>query len=244
MSQLVVNELTPQFRRADLSDIDGWFQDQLPGFKQIITVGQDLAVRLTIDWLIAHAMTAGLDVQPPPPTAADRIEADRQLEESLRVTGPVGLKKQASRIDKEAARRKMGERMGGSAQRQVLGPARKLTVDTIEKSKVIVGYRRVTSDSPCAFCAMLASRGPVYHSETSAEIVGSGRIRGSRDVGSAYHDNCHCVAEPVYSTDREPIPYAAEWQEAKALATEEGIRVDVAFRRIVEGRARVLQPTP
>lgn len=49
-------------------------------------------------------------------------------------------------------------------------------------------YARGTSSNPCAFCAMLASRGFVYASKTSA-------TKSYRDGAmKSYHDNCHCFA--------------------------------------------------
>jgi len=39
---------------------------------------------------------------------------------------------------------------------------------------------------------MLISRGAVYKSATSAEFAN----------GDKYHDNCHCVAEPIFTSDQ------------------------------------------
>lgn len=54
----------------------------------------------------------------------------------------------------------------------------------------IVGWRRVTSDNPCDFCAMLAAQGAVYNAEETADFEA--------------HDNCSCTAEPVWGREREP----------------------------------------
>lgn len=48
-----------------------------------------------------------------------------------------------------------------------------------------VGWRRVTAGG-CAFCRMLADRGAVYKADTAR---------------FASHPNCHCVAEPVFTTN-------------------------------------------
>lgn len=45
------------------------------------------------------------------------------------------------------------------------------------------GWRRVTSGSPCAFCAMLRDRGAVYGRDT---------------VNFESHDHCSCTSEPVF----------------------------------------------
>jgi len=48
-----------------------------------------------------------------------------------------------------------------------------------------VGWRRVTAGG-CPFCRMLADRGAVYKSDTAR---------------FASHTNCHCVAQPVFTTN-------------------------------------------
>lgn len=48
-----------------------------------------------------------------------------------------------------------------------------------------VGWRRVTAGG-CSFCRMLADRGAVYKSDTAR---------------FASHTNCHCVAQPVFTTN-------------------------------------------
>lgn len=53
-------------------------------------------------------------------------------------------------------------------------------------------FARVThpnKNGPCGFCAMLASRGPVYKSSESAGI------RADR-----YHDHCFCTCTPVFTS--------------------------------------------
>ena len=68
-------------------------------------------------------------------------------------------------------------------------------------------WRRVSDGSPCAFCAMLVGRGPVYGSAASAAgVVGRGRAsktRGSQALGSRFHDHCGCTVEEV--------PSGVEW---------------------------------
>jgi len=88
-------------------------------------------------------------------------------------------------------------------------------------------WRRVTDGNPCAFCAMLAGRGPVYLTRESAGRVvgremgrgnayhkttgkvsyggvitrgknaGKDRRRGTQDIGERYHDHCGCAVEEV-----------------------------------------------
>lgn len=69
-------------------------------------------------------------------------------------------------------------------------------------------YRRVTDGQPCAFCAMLAGRGPVYSEET------------------AYfesHKHCGCTAEPVFR-DWTPTEQEAQWIASYRAAAESADR--------------------
>ena len=79
-----------------------------------------------------------------------------------------------------------------------------------------VRYARYASANACAFCRVLATRGPVYTSEAAATRVSGGRggrPRGSRAIGDSYHDNCHCVAVPVRPGDNyQPPDYVDQWQ--------------------------------
>lgn len=64
-----------------------------------------------------------------------------------------------------------------------------------------------SSGGPCGFCAMLASRGPVYKTSTSA---------GARV--SAFHDHCRCTVVPVYTSREwdgkdEALRYARIYQQ-------------------------------
>lgn len=71
-----------------------------------------------------------------------------------------------------------------------------------------LGYARVLSGPKnCAFCIMLASRGPVYSSASHAGKKGTGAISTpwvpTDQWPNSYHDNCDCLVVPVYSNDRD-----------------------------------------
>lgn len=77
-------------------------------------------------------------------------------------------------------------RTSGSLSRQVLNGGRETILRSVAEDKEALGYGRVTDGDPCAFCALLAGRGPVYKKETA-------------DFQA--HDECGCAAEPVYSRE-------------------------------------------
>lgn len=97
--------------------------------------------------------------------------------------------------------------------------------DTVVESAEANGkrWRRVTDGNPCAFCAMLAGRGPVYRSEDSAGIVvGRGKspkARGSRGLGSRFHDYCGCSVEESL-VEWEPTAREQEFADLYNRAVE------------------------
>lgn len=71
----------------------------------------------------------------------------------------------------------------------------------------MMGWARVlTGRESCSFCAMLASRGPVYRSESTAS---------SNAQGKTFHFGCDCVAMPVFK-DRD-------WEGREEYERLEGI---------------------
>jgi hypothetical protein len=111
----------------------------------------------------------------------------------------------------------------------------------------LVGYIRVTDGDPCSFCAMLASRGPVYRTPRRA----GPNVRGERNAraGLAFtgdgawkvHDNCACTVEPVVTSDTRWPGRAQEfhnlWNEhiKGRYSGEDALR---AWRRLYEQRQR------
>lgn len=113
------------------------------------------------------------------------------LRTSLSVTGPVTVNRSLSTGATEAvAAQRALVAVSGAVSRHILNGGRETILRTVEADGKALGYMRVTSGKTCAFCAMLASRGPVYKTEKTA---------GARGSGNRYHDHCDCAVEPVYS---------------------------------------------
>lgn len=72
----------------------------------------------------------------------------------------------------------------GATSRLVMAGGQDRVRAFVEADPLAKGWVRVTSGSPCAFCAMLASRGPTYRSERTARFQA--------------HDHCSCAAAPFY----------------------------------------------
>jgi len=109
-------------------------------------------------------------------------------------------------------------RSSGAAVRQAMNGGRGVIDLAAAQDEKIKGYARVTDGDPCAFCALLASRGAVYGKGSFINTdrqVEEARQSGewslnpdaARDVPAGWsnvakvHNNCRCHLRPVYSTE-------------------------------------------
>lgn len=132
----------------------------------------------------------------------------------------------------EQARQTALVRTSGALARMIFDGGRSTLLRSVQADKVALGWARVTDANPCAFCALLASRGPVYKTEASADFRA--------------HDHCACTVEPFY----EGSDWPGQAREYKAMYTqairdaradgslERGTSNDLlnAFRRYYAGR--------
>lgn len=118
----------------------------------------------------------------------------------------------------------------GAAQRLVMQPGRDSVIASAALDPVRTGVARVPSGATtCRFCVMLASRGPVYRSSVSAELVvgrgsnrtgydstgkrlsggigGGVKARGKQPIASRFHDHCDCATVVIRSASDYPEGY-------------------------------------
>ncbi|MEV2236691.1 hypothetical protein [Micromonospora sp. NPDC049891] len=142
-------------------------------------------------------------VDAPPPTL---------VRETLRLTGLAGATNalQAGQTPVQASRNGL-VRVAGAVTNLVLRGGRRTLVESVRADRQARGWQRVTSGSPCAFCAMIASRGPAFKSDRSARFEA--------------HDHCGCSAEPFYEGSQalaRNTALAEAWQNAQRQAADTG----------------------
>src|SRR5690606_32229579 len=135
-------------------------------------------------------------------------------------TGPVSVKQQMRRlVALQTAARTAEAGSAAAAMRHALNGGREAIIRSVNADRLALGHARATSGNPCSFCAMLASRGPVFKDDgfdrSDPRFSGPGEAK--------VHDNCTCSLEPVYHRDTGWPPgserYRDLWKQAKA---EEG----------------------
>ena len=89
-------------------------------------------------------------------------------------------------------------RLGGASQRLILDAGRNAIDVNASRDPVSVSWSRVAQPGACAFCKMLAGRGPVYRSAAAAGLdyrIGDG---GSIEEANHFHDHCRCTLRPTW----------------------------------------------
>jgi hypothetical protein len=132
-----------------------------------------------------------------------------------------------------AAKRQAFTTLSGAVARHVAAGARDTLHQTILSDPVAYGWERMTGRDPCAFCAMLASRGAIY-SETSVAVdltgvdpqfrpvLQSGGRRQRRRSGDLYHDHCQCYLEPRFDGDPFLSAENRRWRDLWNRAQRDG----------------------
>lgn len=192
--------------------VEAWLRVSVP----VLQNQRATSARLAGAYLRAfRTLEVGEEIAPTLAAALDPA----QTATSLLVTGPVKVKQATARgVPLDAASVLGRESSARAGMRLALAGGRSTITSTLTADPQAHGWARVTSGSPCAFCDMLASRGPVY-GEASADFEA--------------HDGCSCTAEPVYNHDAAWPPGAREaravWDESTRGLT--GAEALAAFRR-------------
>jgi hypothetical protein len=127
---------------------------------------------------------AGAAVAPPrePDQAGARAPPQEWLNRAFGFSGP-GMLSQG-----HGAARHGAVHDAGHAARIALDGGRTTTLDTVKADPVAVGWYRVTDGDPCAFCALLASRGVVYKEFDTVDLT-----------ATQVHNDCGCFGAPAFS---------------------------------------------
>jgi len=107
----------------------------------------------------------------------------------------------------ERAKERVFVASSGTISDRVQEGGRETILRTVEDDESALGWARVTDASPCAFCAMLAARGPIYKKKATASFTP--------------HHHCGCTVEPVFFRDAAWPGRAREFRAMYAAAIRE-----------------------
>jgi hypothetical protein len=191
-----VDELTAAYRRyLRLGELDRSFSTYASAFEALVNRRRSVSAILSAREYEELRRLAAPNASRFSPMLSTRVDSNK-LRTSLLVTGPVTIKTALTRgVAAERAYELGLTRTLGAATRHILDGGRDTTWGAIQRDRTAVGWQRVSDGSPCAFCAMLVSRGAVYKSGATAGDESQG--------GTKFHDGCACRAVPLFRRDED-----------------------------------------
>lgn len=158
-------------------------------------IGAELALVSLLEERASAGITRPINLAPSQADGVDKLRGPVKWA-TAPLFGPDG------KLDLDAWKvKKAADRLGHVVDLAVTQPAR----DTAYEGAVLdrgrgVRYARIPSGpDTCAFCLLVASRGPVYASRTTAGSQG--------DAGTKFHPYCDCRIEPIYPGRPLPADY-------------------------------------
>jgi hypothetical protein len=164
---------------------------------------------------------------------------EEQIRTSLRVVGPVDYTnkmRDIQRLDigdqqREAmaieAKQITAKKVAASVVRHTQAGGRETLLGAAKSDRVALGHVRVTTGTPCFFCAMLASRGLVYNDDSfnlsDSRFTGDGKVK--------VHDSCACTLKPVYRRDDPLVQDSATYTDLWERWGAGGGNAMLRFRR-------------
>lgn len=206
IAALVLRRLLQLWPALDPARLDETSPALLAAVLDLVRGGHALSARAAASYYAAYRLAEGIAGAPPAVTApAVDVDAVRT---SLLVTGPVGIKQATARgVTVRQATANALVRLSGAATRHVQAGGRGVVIESVNQDQAALGWARVASATGCAFCLMLASRGPAYKSEGTADFTA--------------HDHCNCGAEPAFD-GYEWNDVATRARDAWEAATDRG----------------------
>ena len=190
----VEREVKKQTHLVDLSDISGSYEWKL-NLLGIVRDGYSDSVNLATDYVpqFAIAETGSAESAVIPEFDASAVDL------TIRAQGDAAIKKAiGAGVEPQAALLQAVPSLAGWLGQQAAAGGRLVVTDTVKYSGKSGRWRRVAGGVACAFCGMLAGRGPVYTADT---------------VLFRSHKHCGCGAEQVFG-DWQPTELEEQWRQA------------------------------
>lgn len=229
LGALTVRQMLAAWALLEADDLDGTVERWLRVAIPIVRLQRSDSAALAGSYTrLFRRLELGAGVDDTPPVLADEIAAD-QVAASLTSTGPITVKANIGRGREVDRAMEIGQAAAAAAaMRLALNGGRETVLNTARSDTRSVGWMRVTSGKPCAWCAMIASRGVVFWTRESAEAA-------TRPAHAKGHDGCNCMIEPAYRGSTLP-PSSQRWSDlwSESTAGLGGNDARKAFRTALE----------
>lgn len=182
----------------------------------LVVAGHRSSASLAADYSTAFRTVEGVPDTVPPIIAAP--PAPEYVANLIRGAAVVGIMRARGAGRDVAAALDAGfVEVAGQTTSLVLGGGRKTMLATMGADRAAKGYRRVTSGTPCSFCAMIASRDVSFRYDFES------------------HAHCRCSMEPAYAGS-QPTAAQQQWRTLWDESTVglSGGEARNAFRRAYE----------
>lgn len=194
LQAVVVRDMARIMPALDVNNVDTTFGPWFDTAYKLITARRTVSASLGATYY--NAIRADHKLGDAFTPFLDAIPDKGRVFTSLLVTGPIAMKKNlAAGVEPMVARDAALKTIAQAAQRHVIEGGRQTVIRSARRDPRAHGWARLTDGAPCAFCALLASRGPVYRTEKTG--------------GFKSHDGCGCTAVPVFDPNA-PWPGRAE----------------------------------
>lgn len=227
LSQTVAVDVQRIMQQLDLQSLDRSFGAYSKTMQALVSERRGQSQALANNYYLnARAESgSGLDFEP---VAIQPLDVDA-LQTSLVVTGPaMGKRAIGAGLTVPEIKDRITVATTKSMQRHVLNAGRDQVKANVLADSKAGGWMRITDGRPCPFCAMLASRGPVYKSQTSAG-----------GFGHRFHDGCGCSIVSIFEASGPQLDdwkhYNSLWYQAKALGSQHGVAGEHVFDYMVKG---------
>ena len=203
LQALVALDVARVFPLLDVNNLDKSFAGYFSAMTQVVNARRRVSASLGSTYYTGIRNDADIPGVFTP-ILADVVK-EEQLFTSLLVTGPINIKNSVAQgRDAFAARDAALRATAKAAQRHVINGGRGTILSSVKRDSRSVGWARLTDGKPCAFCSLLASRGPAYKSQTTAQFKS--------------HDGCGCTPVPVFDFN---APWPGRAEEFRTLYDEE-----------------------
>lgn len=174
---------------------------------------------------------------------------DAGVKKSLLTQGPYDYMNKAKVIERldvspaqktallRDAKETTAAKVASSVVRHAQAGGRQTIYENSAKDDTALGWVRVTRAKPCAFCAMLASRGLQYRSFKQDSFISSD-ARFTGDGDAKVHDSCQCSLKPVYFKDDPLVGRTEKFADMWSMWGAGGGDAALRFRRGYDHWAR------